>query len=262
MSETAQGAVGWEIVHDSIIVLDLKRGPANALGPPICEGIQAALDEADRVGGIKVAVVSSSIPGFFAAGADIKHMGAIADGAAFTAYGDALRAGLDRLAGTDRITIAAVDGLALGGGLELAIACHLRVAGSSARLGLPEVKLGLVPGAGGTQRLPRLVGRGRALDIMLSARQVPAQEALTMGLVDRVVEVGRATEAAIELARELCTMSLPALRAVVRLVDTSFDTILDEGFRIETAEEQELFESGEAAEGLAAFLGKRAPNFA
>lgn len=262
MSDTPQDAVGWEIVDDSIIVLDLKRAPANALGPPIVEGIGAALDAAAQAGGIKVAVVTSALPGIFAAGADIKHMGAISDGAAFTAYGDALRAALDRLAGTDVITIAAIEGLALGGGLELALACHLRVAGAQARLGLPEVKLGLIPGAGGTQRLPRLVGRGAALDIMLTARQVPAAEAKTMGLVDRLVDEGAARDAALEIARVLCAMSLPALRAVVRCVDTAFDTILDEGFRIEIAEEQELFETGEAAEGLAAFLAKRAPNFA
>ncbi|MBM6545433.1 enoyl-CoA hydratase/isomerase family protein [Janibacter sp. YIM B02568] len=243
------------------MVLDLKRGPANALGPSICAGIGAALDEAERHGRIKVVVVSSSLPGVFAAGADIKHMNGI-DSESFTAYGDMLRGVLDRLASDRWITVAAVDGLALGGGLELALACHMRVAGREARLGLPEVKLGLIPGAGGTQRLPRVVGRGRALDIMLTARQVPADEAQTMGLVDRLVDPGAAKDAAVRLAKELCSMSMPALRAIVRTVDASFDMAIDEGFRYEVSQEQELFDDGEAAEGLTAFIEKRRPNFA
>ena len=114
--------------------------------------------------------------GFFAAGADISTCPSV-DAASFGAYGDALRAAVERLAARPAVSVAAIDGLALGGGLELAMACSLRVGGSSARLGLPEVKLGLIPGAGGTQRLPRLVGRGRALDILLTGRQVDAEEA-------------------------------------------------------------------------------------
>src|SRR6202022_936432 len=124
------------------------------------------LDAADALPA-KVIVVSSALDGFFAAGADIKHMSSV-DAASFGAYGDALRAAVERLAAHRAVSVAAVDGLALGGGLELAMACSLRVAGSSARLGLPEVKLGLIPGAGGTQRLPHLRCRGRVPDIMLT----------------------------------------------------------------------------------------------
>jgi enoyl-CoA hydratase len=149
----------------------------------------------------------------------------------------------------------------LGGGLELAMACSLRVAGSSARLGLPEVKLGLIPGAGGTQRLPRLVGNGRALDIMLTGREVDAEEALRIGLVDRLVPGGTAVDAARALARELCAASSPAQRAVVRTVDAAYDRPLAEGLRYEAEQVQELFECGEATEGLRAFIDKRSPEF-
>jgi enoyl-CoA hydratase/carnithine racemase len=142
------------------------------------------------------------------------------------------------------------------------MACSLRVAGSSARLGLPEVKLGLLPGAGGTQRLPRLVGRGRALDIMLTGREVEAEEAIRIGLVDRVVPAGTAADAARELARDLCVASSPAQRAVVRTVDAAYDRPLAEGLRYESEQVQELFERGEAMEGLNAFIDKRAPEFA
>jgi enoyl-CoA hydratase len=241
------------------MVVTMDRGPANALGPPILDGLTAALDEADRLG-VRTVIVASAIPGFFAAGADIKHMSGI-DAESFTAYGDRLRGVLNRLADPARSTIAAVDGVALGGGLEVAMACALRVAGADARFGLPEVRLGLIPGAGGTQRLPRLVGRGRAIDIMATARQVPAHEAKAIGLVDRLVDAGQAGAAAVELAREIGGMSSLALAAVLRTVDAAFDLPLHEGLRMEAAQVRELFERGDAREGLAAFVEKRPPRF-
>lgn len=254
-------AVSWRSAGAGIRVFTLRRPPANAMGLPIIEGLNAALDDADAAGGVKVVVVTSEIPGFFAAGADIKHMSSV-DAESFTRYGDALRAAVNRLAAPDRISIAAVDGLALGGGLELAMACTLRVGGSDARFGLPEVKLGLIPGAGGTQRLPRLVGRGRALDIMLTGRQVPAAEAHAIGLIDRLTDAGTAEDEALKLARELANLSLPAQRAVIRTADASFDRPLSDGLDYEVREIQDLFESGEAKEGIAAFLAKRQPKFA
>jgi enoyl-CoA hydratase/carnithine racemase len=251
--------VTWRTESAGIVVVTLSRPPANALGLPLLEGVHAAIDAAEQAGDVKVMVVHSAIDGFFAAGADIKHMGTI-DAASFMAYGDTMRAANDRLAASPWLSVAAVDGLALGGGLELAMACTLRVAGPRARLGLPEVKLGLIPGAGGTQRLTQLVGRGRALDIMLTARQVQADEALAIGLVDRLAP-GDVLDAALGLAAELVTSSLPAQLAVVRSVDAAFELPLAEGVQFERAQEQGLFETGEAAEGIAAFIAKRRPNF-
>ena len=247
-------------IAGSIIEIILNRPPANALGPPLLEGLHKGLDAADALPA-KVIVVSSALPGFFAAGADIKHMSSV-DAESFAEYGDALRSAVERLAAQPALSVAAVDGLALGGGLELAMACSLRVAGSSVQLGLPEVKLGLIPGGGGTQRLPRLVGRGRALDIMLTGREVDAEEALRIGLVDRLVPAGTAVDAACELARQLCAASSPAQRAVVRTVDAAYDRPLTEGLRYEAEQVNGLFERGEAMEGLRAFLDKRAPQFA
>jgi enoyl-CoA hydratase/carnithine racemase len=247
-------------IAGSIIEIILNRLPANALGPPLLDGLHKGLDAADALPA-KVIVVSSALPGFFAAGADIKHMSSV-DAESFAEYGDTLRSAVERLAAHPALSVAAVDGLALGGGLELAMACSMRVAGSSARLGLPEVKLGLIPGGGGTQRLPRLVGRGRALDIMLTGREVDAEEALRIGLVDRLVPAGTAGQAARELAHELCAASSPAQRAVVRTVDAAYDRPLAEGLRYEAEQVNELFERGEAMEGLRAFLDKRTPQFA
>ena len=260
MSDSETTAVAWDEAREGVFRITLQRPPANALGLPIIEGLNDALDAADRKSRNAIIVITSAIPGFFAAGADVKHMSAV-DGEEFSAYGDALRGVLDRLADPERISIAAVEGLALGGGLELAMACTMRVSGKRARFGLPEVKLGLIPGAGGTQRLPRLVGRGRALDIMLTARQVGADEAHAIGLLDRLVEHD-VEQAALELAGELRAMSLPALRAVIRTVDASFDMLLESGFAYEESQVQQLFDEGEAKEGLSAFLEKRPPNFA
>lgn len=259
MADRAQDVVTWTTIRPGITAVTVERPPANALGIPLLDGLHLAMDAAEKTGDVKVMVIASAIPGFFAAGADIKHLSSI-DAASFTAYGDKMREVNDRLAASPWISIAAVDGVALGGGLELAMAATLRVAGPNGRFGLPEVKLGLIPGAGGTQRLPRLVGRGRALDIMLTARQVPADEAYRIGLVDRLTD-GNATDAALAFADELVGPSLPAQLAVVRTVDAAFDLPLAEGARYEVEQIQQLFEDGEAAEGIRAFVDKRRPEF-
>jgi enoyl-CoA hydratase/carnithine racemase len=260
-SSPGPAAVSWERAGPGVLRITLQRPPANALGVPLIEGLNRALDDASDDKDIKIIVVVSDVPGFFAAGADIKHM-ATADADAFAAYGQALRDVLGRFADPGWISIAAVEGLALGGGLELALACTLRVAGAQARFGLPEVKLGLIPGAGGTQRLPRLVGRGRALDIMLTGRQVPAEEAVAIGLVSRLAASGRAQDEALTLAGELSRLSRPAQQAVIAAVDASQQTSLADGLAYEAGQVNSLFETGEAKEGIAAFVEKRRPNFA
>ena len=254
-----RAAVTWNR-DGAIVEIVLDRPPANALGLEIIDGLHTAMDYAQAVDA-KVVVLASAVDGFFAAGADIKHMSAV-DPASFREYGDALRGAVERLVDLPIFSVAAVDGLALGGGLELAVACTLRVGATGARLGLPEVKLGLIPGAGGTQRLPRLVGRGRALDLMLTGREVEADEAFWIGLVDRFAEpdtTARAT--AWQLARDLAHASTPAQLAVVRTVDAAYDRPLAEGLRYEAEQVQQVFERGEAVEGIRAFIDKRTPEF-
>jgi enoyl-CoA hydratase/carnithine racemase len=252
-------AVTWS-GRGPVLHVQLNRPPANALGPVIVEGLHAALDAAERQAP-KVIIVSSALDGFFAAGADIKHMTTV-DAKSFRGYGDTLRGGVERLAAQPGLSIAAIEGLALGGGLELAMACTMRVAGRAARLGLPEVKLGLIPGAGGTQRLPRLVGRGAALDLMLTGRHIYAADAFRIGLIDRLVDKGTAVAAARELAEDLCSASAPAQQAVLRTVAAAADRPLTEGLQYEVDQIQQLFEDGEAVEGLRAFVEKRSPKFA
>ena len=256
----SRAAVTWNR-DGAIVEIVLDGPPANALGLEILTGLNTAMDYTQAVGA-KVIVVASTVDGFFAAGADIKHMSAV-DPASFREYGDTLRSTLERLAALPLISVAAIDGLALGGGLELAMACTLRVGAARARLGLPEVKLGLIPGAGGTQRLPRLVGRGRALDLMLTGRQIQADEAYWIGLIDRLAEPDTSARAtAWQLARELAGASTPAQLAVIRTVDAAYDRPLPDGLSFEVGQIQELFERGEAAEGIRAFIDKRTPEFA
>lgn len=238
------------------VVARMAHGRANALGPTIIDALDEAVDVAEREGALTL-VVASALPGFFAAGADIKHMTSL-DAAGFAAFGAGLRATVERIAAFDGVTVAAIDGLALGGGLELAMACGLRFATPLTRLGVPEVKIGLIPGAGGTQRLPRLVGPDRALEIAATGRQVGAEEALRIGLITELVDDAEAR--ALALAAELAAVSGPAVRSVVRCTAAA-DRPLREGLRFEADEIDELFVSGEAAEGLSAFVERRPPVF-
>jgi enoyl-CoA hydratase len=258
-SDPTDQDVRWDVIDDGVATITLAAPPANALGQRLVDGLTVAVDGLVRAD-VHVVVITSGVEGFFAAGADIKYM-VNASVALFSAYGDALRRVLMRLAAPDFVSIAAIEGLALGGGLELAMACTLRVAGRDALLGLPEVKLGLIPGAGGTQRLPRLVGRGRALDMMLTGRQVGAEEAVAIGLVDRVVDAGTVADASLVLARELRSHSRPAQQAVLRTVDEAYSSTLSVGLAYEAAQVRDVFENGEAHEGMAAFLERRQPHF-
>jgi enoyl-CoA hydratase len=249
----------WTESTEDALLLVIERPPANPLALDLVAALEAALDVADREAGNRIVIVRSALPGFFVAGADIKHMVDL-DEAGFRAYGDSLRSAFDRLAAPERISIAAVDGLALGGGCELAMACTLRVAGPDARFGLPEVKIGLLPGAGGTHRLPPLVGRGRALEMMLTGRQVEAAEAHAIGLVDRLAP-GDATATALELAGELRANSRVALESLVRSVDAGGVAPSAAGGQVAADEVTELFARGDAQEGLRAFLERREPRF-
>lgn len=247
-------------VHDRVATITLASPPANALGTAVKEGLTAALDAAEAAGA-RVLVLRSDIAGFFAAGADLKLL-AGADATGFAEYLDGLRGLLERIAGLPQLSIAAIDGVALGGGLELAMACTLRVATPRSKLGVPEIKLGLLPGAAGTQRLPRLVGRGPALDLLLTGRSADGEEGARLGLVDRLVPDGQADATAAELAARLASGPLDAQAAIVRCVDAARDLPFTDGLAVERDEILRLFDSGDAREGIRAFVEKRPAEFA
>jgi enoyl-CoA hydratase/carnithine racemase len=242
---------------DGVTHVVMERPPANALGRPMVEGLEAALDDFLDASPSKVLVISSAIPGFFAAGADIKYISTLdADG--FRDYRDALRSPLERLASCGRPSIAAIDGLAFGGGLELAMACTLRFATPGSRLGLPEVKLGLIPGAGGTQRLPQLIGVGRALKLMLSGADVDGAEALSIGLVDQLCANGDVVNSALSYATRLARWPAPAMASILTSVRAAVLNPAD-GMRVEGEEIVELFAGGHADAGIAGFLDRARP---
>lgn len=244
---------------DGVFVIRMANPPVNALAPALLDGVEEALDAAEK-DGARVVVVASEVPGFFAAGADIKTMVDV-DRDGFVAYGRRLRSTVERVAALEVPTIAAIEGSALGGGLELALACTLRVAAHGGKLGLPEAKIGLIPSAGATQRLPQYVGRGRALDLMLTARLLNAEEAREIGLVDRVAETGQAEAQAVALATRLAGLSAPVLTDLIRLVAASFEVPLADGLAGEVTRVEALFDGPDAREGMRAFLEKRPPRF-
>jgi enoyl-CoA hydratase/carnithine racemase len=251
--------VGYGFI-DGVSTITLAHPPANALGEPIIAGLARAFDLAEADDSA-VVVIRSEVAGFFAAGADLTLFDDL-DQAGFLDYLDRLRSQIERADCGRWISIAAIDGHALGGGLELAMACTMRVASGDAKLGVPEVKLGLLPGAAGTQRLPKLIGRGAAIDLLLTGRSVDGSEAKQLGLVDRLAESGStASDTAAELARLLARGPREAHQAILRCVEAAARTELAEGMEFERAQVAALFDTADGREGVQAFLDKRRPNF-
>lgn len=235
-----------------VATITLRSGPANALSQGLLAELRDALGSTE-VRDSSVVVIRSGLPRFFAAGADLKLMATL-DRDGFASYLATLRGVLDEIAALPQPTIAAVSGMALGGGLELALACSMRVAAPTAQLGLPEIQLGLLPGAGGTQRLPKLIGRSRALDMLLTGGPVAGEEALRLGLIDRLDE--DADAAAARLAADIAAFPAAATRAIVRCVDASTGAAPD-GMRVELHELLDLFASPEGQAGIQAFIERR-----
>lgn len=242
-------------IDELVAVITMTNGPANALSDDLVVALDEAVDAAIAAEA-RVIVFVSEVDNFFAAGADLKLLATV-DSEGFDLYLTRLRALIERIAALPQITIAAIDGMALGGGLELALACTMRLASPGAKLGVPEVKLGLLPGAGGTQRLPHLIGRRAALDLLLTGRSITGEHAATLGLVDNVFDEGKVADAAIGLAKELAGGPQLALAAIVRCVDAAQDLPLSDGMTVERDEIRRLFSTDDAAEGIAAFIERR-----
>jgi enoyl-CoA hydratase len=201
-------------------------------------------------------VLTGGGPKFFAAGADISEFGS--QGGDNIAQGQGLTLAMER----SRLpVVAAVNGIAFGGGCELTLACDVRIASTAARFGQPEIKLGIIPGWGGTQRLPRLIGRSAAIELLLSGDPIDAARALALGLVSRVVEPDELLSAAIDVARKFAAQAPLALAATKRAVADGLDRPLSEGLDAERREFVGLFATEDAREGITAFLEKRPPSW-
>lgn len=244
---------------EEFAVLTIRRPAAlNALSFALISRIGECIREAGR-SPARALIITGEGEKAFCAGADIKELqhrslAAQREGAEF---GQEVFALLDRL---PIPSVALVNGFAFGGGCELALACTLRIALPNAKFGLPEVKLGLIPGYGGTQRLPRLVGLGRALEMVMTGRTVGAEEALSIGLVNRIVP-SHGLDAAKAYAREFTGHGLRALQFAREAVQRALDVPLHEGLRIETDLSTLAYRTGDAEEGMQAFVEKRKANF-
>ena len=247
--------------HGCVAVLTITHPPANALNAAVLAALEAEVAAAQADPAVKAMVIRGAGDRFFVAGADITELADLdgaAQGQALAERGQAIFSQIER---GDTPAIAAVNGIALGGGCELAMACHLRVASDAAKFGQPEIKLGIIPGYGGTQRLPRLIGATHAMEWTLTGRMVDATEAHALGLVNRVVPAADLMDAALELAAAIGAQGGRAVAAVLAAVRTAGDTTLEAGL----AREAELFgatcATADFREGVSAFLEKRAPKF-
>ena len=218
--------------------------------------IEGLLSEGD----IRVIIITGSGEKAFIAGADIKLMQKMNKSEAyeFANLGHKLA---NTIENSDKPVIAAVNGFALGGGSEIALACHIRVASDNAVFAQPEVKIGLLPGWGGTQRLPRIVGKGLANELIITGRNVTAQEALEIGLVNRVVSKEELINTCVDIAKLIIKNSPNAVSESIKLINISSGTELNKGLSREAEEFSELFETEETTEGLTAFVEKRPPKY-
>ncbi|MFL5039169.1 MAG: enoyl-CoA hydratase [Xanthobacteraceae bacterium] len=229
----------------------------NALSFGVFREIAAAVDDLEDDDAIGCIVVTGSEKAF-AAGADIKEMANRSYMDAF--FGD-LTGAWDHAARARKPIIAAVAGYALGGGCELAMQCDFIIAADNAKFGQPEIKLGVIPGIGGTQRLTRAIGKAKAMDLILTGRMMDAAEAERAGLVARVVPLANLMDEAIKAAETIAAMSLPSVMMAKECVNRAFETSLTEGIRFERRMFHSLFATEDQKEGMAAFVEKRAPDF-
>ena len=246
---------------DGVAVLTVNRPRSlNALSHATLVEIDAAIEEAGVDDAVRGVIVTGAGEKAFVAGADISEMGKLSPLQAeeYSRQGQAV---MSRIESLGKPVVAAVNGFALGGGCELALACTLRVAVESAHFGLPEVKLGIIPGFGGTQRLTRLVGKGRALQLILTAATIDAREAWRIGLVNEVVGAGQLMEQARAFLRQILANSPVGVRMAMAAVHHGAEAGLHAGLAMERANFAVCVSTDDQREGAAAFLAKRSPNF-
>ena len=244
--------------HDKVGLIRLNRPQAlNALNRALMRELALAVDKFEADGAIACMVITGSDKAF-AAGADIKEM---ADKEFVDVFLDDFCADWHRVAQARKPVIAAVAGFALGGGCELAMQCDLIIAADNAKFGQPEIKLGIIPGIGGTQRLTHAVGKAKAMDLILTGRMMDAAEAERAGLVARIVPQQSLVEEAMKVAATIAGMSLPSVLAAKEAVNCALETSLAEGIRFERRIFHSLFATADQKEGMHAFVEKRPPKF-
>lgn len=246
--------------QNGVAILTLDRPPVNALSLEVLAELQVTLAALRQDADVRVVILTATGEKFFAAGADIKQLPEL-DAVSGRELNQQFHAAFDAVAAFPAPVIAALNGLALGGGTEMALAADIRIASERAVIGLPEARLGLIPGGGGTQRLPRIVGPGRAKQLMFTGKRLTAGEALQWGLVEKVVPPAELMSAALAMAEEIGKMGPVAVRMIKAAVDGGLDRSLAEGLQLELDCSAECFGSSDFREGVGAFLEKRPPAF-
>ncbi|RKZ07574.1 enoyl-CoA hydratase [bacterium] len=248
-------------LSDSIATVTVNRPKAlNALNRATLDELESVIAQAAADDSVRVLIFTGAGEKAFVAGADIKELSALSplEAARHAAMGQAI---FGRLEAMGKPSIAAINGFALGGGLELAMACTLRIAADTARMGLPEITLGLIPGFAGTQRLPRLIGQGRALQLVLTGEMIKADRAEAMGLVNEVVDAASLMDRARELAGKLTGFSAATLGLAEATVREGAEMAFDQACALEAARFGVAFATNDAAEGMGAFMEKRKAEF-
>ena len=247
--------------HGAVRTITVNRpDKLNALNAATLDALHAAFDEAAGDASVRAVILTGSGPKAFVAGADIAemaHLGAT-DARDFSLRGQKLMRRIETL---PKPVVAKINGFALGGGLELAMACHLRIAADTAKVGQPEINLGLIPGFGGTQRLLRLAGRAATLELCLLGAPIDAERARQLGIINRVVPVGELDMECDKLAALLANSAPLALRGILDAVNVGGECAIEEGLQYETAQFGLMFATQDMREGTAAFLERRKPAF-
>ena len=244
--------------EERFAVITLNRPPANAISEQLVRDLAAALLSVESDDGVRAVIVTGAGDRIFCAGADLGSAFSGGDMRDFIRFGNGVLRKIERF---PKPIIAAMNGHALGGGCEIAMACHLRLLKETARMGQTETNLGIIPGFGGTQRMPRLIGRTKALEFMLLGTQVPAAECLALGLVNRLTKEGETLAEAKALARALAKRPPIASRVLIEAVEDGLDAPIDQALEIETRAFLQTMRTEDAAEGIQAFFARREPEF-
>ena len=247
--------------RDAVALVAIDNPPMNALSAALLDELEAEIDALDADADVRAIVLRGGGERAFVAGADIKEFPALRESASEGGSARGIQRLGHRMDGCDTPFVAAIHGYCLGGGLELAMCCDVRVCADDAKLGQPEIQLGLIPGGGGTQRLPRLVGHGRAMFLNLTGDFIDAGTAYAWGLVERVVPTAELEEVALALAGRIASRSPHAVAVLRELARTTRDLPLGEGLRREADGFVRCLRSEDGAEGVAAFIEKRPPVF-
>ena len=247
--------------HDAVALVTIDNPPMNALASALLDELEAEIEALDADDDVRAIVLRGAGERAFVAGADIKEFPTLRESASEGGSARGIQRVGHRMDAADTPFVAAIRGFCLGGGLELAMCCDVRVCADDAKLGQPEIKLGLIPGGGGTQRLPRLVGQGRAMLLNLTGEFVDAETAYAWGLVEKVVPVDELESAALGVAGQIAAQSPHAVAVLRELARTTRDLPLEEGLRREADAFVRCLRSEDGAEGVAAFIEKRSPTF-